>query len=77
MTEVEIGGCSNKIKVEVGSTERVGSDEVELGEVTIDSEGDGSIATSDSVAVDVTTATVGEAELLISIVLEISIDVVG
>ena len=51
-TEVELGGCTNEPELELGSTERVGSDKVELGEGRM--EGEGSIATSDSVAVDVT-----------------------
>ena len=65
-TEVELGGCLNELELEPGSTETVGSDKVELGEVRMEGEGDGegSTATSDSVAVDITIATVVKADLL-------------
>ena len=77
-TEVELGGCSNEPELELGSTVRVGSDEVELGEGRVEAEGEGSIATSDSVAVDVTIVIVVKADLLtISGVAVISIDAVS
>ena len=57
MTAIEVGGCSNDPELELGSTETDGAGKAELGggrEV----EGEGSTATRDSVAVDVTIATV-------------------
>ena len=59
MMVIEVGGCSNGPELELGSTETDGPGKAELGGGReVEGEGEGSTATRDSVAVDVTIATV-------------------
>jgi hypothetical protein len=74
----EVAGCSNEPDLELGSTDTDCSGKAELGEGRMD--GEGSTATRDSVAVEVTIATVVTDDLLTVsgvAVISIIIDVVS